>query len=69
VFVRTFVEKLFVYALGRGLEPTDMPAVRAVVREARANGYRFSAIATAITRSVPFRMRLAATAATTLQTN
>jgi hypothetical protein len=69
VFVRTFVEKLFVYALGRGLEPTDMPAVRAVVRGARANGYRFSAIAIGITRSVPFRMRLAASSATTLQTN
>jgi len=69
VFVRTFVEKLFVYALGRGLEPTDMPAVRAVVRDAGANGYRCSAIATAITRSVPFRMRLAAFSATTLQTN
>jgi hypothetical protein len=46
-----------------------MPAVRAVVRDARANGYRFSAIAIGITRSVPFRMRLAASSATTLQTN
>jgi len=39
------------------------------VRDARAGGYRFSAIATGITRSVPFRMRLSATAANTLRTN
>ncbi|HEV8394414.1 MAG TPA: DUF1592 domain-containing protein [Vicinamibacterales bacterium] len=60
VFVRTVVEKLLVYALGRGLEPQDMPAVRAIVRDARAGGYRFSAIATGIARSVPFRMSVSA---------
>jgi len=68
IFVRTFVEKLLVYALGRGLEPEDMPAVRAVVRDARAGGYRFSAIAAGIARSVPFRMRGAARPEGTLQT-
>jgi hypothetical protein len=57
IFVRTFVEKLMTYALGRGLGAADMPAVRAVVRDAKADGYRFSAIATGIVRSVPFRMR------------
>jgi len=69
IFVRTLVEKLFVYALGRGLEPEDMPAVRATVRDARTGGYKFSAIATGIARSVPFRMRLAASSTITLQTN
>jgi hypothetical protein len=59
LFVQTFVEKLFVYALGRGLEPGDMPAVRAVVRDARANGYRFSSVAVGIARSVPFRKGMA----------
>jgi hypothetical protein len=68
IFVRTFVEKLLVYALGRGLEPEDMPAVRAIVRDARAGGYRFSAIAAGIARSVPFRMRGAARPEGTLQT-
>jgi mono/diheme cytochrome c family protein len=67
-FVQTFVEKLFVYALGRGLEPDDMPAVRAIVRDARAGGYRFSAIAAGIARSVPFRMRLTALPEGVLQT-
>ena len=57
LFVRTFVEKVMVYALGRGLEPEDMPAVRAVVRDARARGYRFSAIARGVVRSAPFRLR------------
>jgi len=69
IFVRTFVEKLFVYALGRGLEPEDMPAVRAIVRDAGAGGYKFSAIATGIARSVPFRLRLAVSSTTTVQTN
>jgi hypothetical protein len=68
LFVRTFVEKLFVYALGRGLEPADMPAVRAVVRDSRGSGYRFSSITTGIARSVPFRMRTAARPEGTLQT-
>jgi hypothetical protein len=66
VFVGTMVEKLMIYALGRGLTSHDMPAVRQVVREARAQDYRFSAIVLAVTRSVPFQFRLAA-ANTTLQ--
>jgi hypothetical protein len=69
IFVRTFVEKLLVYALGRGLEAGDMPAVRAIVRDARASGYRFSSIASGIARSVPFRMRLAASPDSALATN
>jgi mono/diheme cytochrome c family protein len=69
IFVRTLVEKLLVYALGRGLEPEDMPAVRAIVRDARADGYRFSAIAAGIARSVPFRMRVSAPAGGSIATN
>jgi hypothetical protein len=68
VFVQTFVEKLMTYALGRGLSASDMPAVRTVVRDAKAGGYKFSAIALGIARSVPFRMRSAARADTTLET-
>ena len=62
-FVRTVTEKLMVYALGRGLTGTDMPAVRTVVREASRDNYRFSSLILGIVRSVPFRMRIAAPAA------
>jgi hypothetical protein len=50
-------EKLMTYALGRGLEPVDMPAVRGVTRFAAADDYRFSALVLGIVRSVPFQMR------------
>ena len=59
VFVGTFVEKLMTYGLGRGLRHQDMPAVRAIVRAARADGYRVSSIVTGIAASVPFQMRIA----------
>ncbi|HEV8395117.1 MAG TPA: DUF1592 domain-containing protein [Vicinamibacterales bacterium] len=54
-FVRTFTEKLLAYALGRGLEPADMPAVRRIVREASSQDYRWSSILNGIVTSVPFR--------------
>ena len=41
---RTFTEKLLAYALGRGLEPDDMPAVRRIVRDAASGGHRWSSI-------------------------
>ncbi len=56
-FVECLSEKLLTYALGRGLEYYDRPAVREVRRQAAANDYRFSAIALAIANSVPFQMR------------
>ena len=58
-FARVFTSKLLTYALGRGLEPYDMPTVRSIVREAEADDYRFSAIVKGIANSVPFRMRRA----------
>ena len=60
IFVSTVTEKLMTYALGRGLTASDMPAVRAIVRDARRDGYRFSSIVMGIVRSVPFQMRTAA---------
>jgi len=57
VLVGTMSEKLMTYALGRGLEATDMPAVRTVVRDASRDGYRFSALVKAVVASTPFRMR------------
>jgi mono/diheme cytochrome c family protein len=57
VFAGTMTEKLLTYALGRGLEYYDMPAVRSVTREAARNNYRFSSIILGIVESTPFQMR------------
>ena len=56
-FATTVTRKLMTYALGRGLEPYDMPAIRGVVREARPGGFKLSALVAGIVRSVPFQMR------------
>jgi hypothetical protein len=45
------------YALGRGLEPYDMPAVRRIVRDAAPAGLKLSSLVTGVVRSVPFQMR------------
>jgi mono/diheme cytochrome c family protein len=57
VFVGTVAEKLLIYALGRGLEPVDMPVVRSVVRGAAAQNYAMQAILLGIVKSDPFQMR------------
>jgi mono/diheme cytochrome c family protein len=57
VFVQTLAEKLLLYAVGRGLTPEDMPAVRAIVRDARGQNYRFSSLVAGIVSSVPFQFR------------
>jgi hypothetical protein len=56
-FVRTLTEKLFTFALGRAPEESDAPAIRKIVRDARANNYRFSALIVGLTTSTPFQMR------------
>ncbi len=56
-FVVTVTEKLLTYALGRGIEHHDLPAVRAIVREAKPNDYRWSSIILGVVRSMPFQMR------------
>ncbi|MCC6727751.1 MAG: DUF1592 domain-containing protein [Chthonomonadales bacterium] len=53
-FVKTLVEKLLTYGLGRGLESYDRCAVDDIVRTARRGGYRFSALVAGIVRSDPF---------------
>jgi hypothetical protein len=58
VFVSTLTEKLMIYALGRGLTYNDMPAVRAIVRDAERQNYRFSSLILGVVRSTPFRMRV-----------
>ncbi len=56
-FVSTMTEKMLTYALGRGLSSYDMPAVRAIVRDAAGRDYRFSSLVLGIVNSVPFQMR------------
>ena len=58
-FVATVAEKLLTYALGRGVEYYDRPALRAIVREAQEDDARWSSLVVAITRSLPFQMRRA----------
>jgi hypothetical protein len=56
-FVHAMTEKLLSYAIGRGLEPYDMPAVRRIVRESASNEYRWSSLILGVARSAPFQMR------------
>src|SRR5262249_50172365 len=56
VFVQTLAGKLLLYAVGRGLTASDMPAVRAIVRNSRGQQYRFSSIVMGIVDSVAFQM-------------
>ena len=56
-FVATMTEKLLTYALGRGLEYYDAPAVRAIARDAARSDYRLSALVLGVTKSAPFQMR------------
>src|SRR5262245_35755694 len=65
VLVYTFAENLMTYALGRRLEYTDMPARRAIVRQADTAGDTLSAFVLAIAKSPAFRMKSADAATTT----
>ena len=56
-FAAGMTEKMMIYALGRGLEPADRPAVRAIARQTAQNGYRISSMVLGIVNSVPFQQR------------
>jgi hypothetical protein len=56
-FVVTLVQNLMTYALGRGTEFYDMPAVRAILRDAAPSDYRWSDLIVGVVESVPFRTR------------
>jgi hypothetical protein len=58
IFVGTFAEKLLTYGLGRGVEYYDAPAIRAIVRDSRAQDFRVSSIVLGIVKSAPFQMRM-----------
>jgi hypothetical protein len=57
LFANTVTEKLLIYALGRGLEPADMPVVREIVRNAADHDYSLVSIVLGIVDSYPFQMR------------
>jgi hypothetical protein len=59
VLVRTATAKLLTYALGRGLEPSDMPTVRAIARQAESGGYKFETLIAGVVASTAFTMRQA----------
>jgi mono/diheme cytochrome c family protein len=62
-FVEAYTMRLMTYALGRGVDAPDMPAVRQVRRAAARDGYRSNAVVMAIVQSVPFQKRAVPTPA------
>jgi hypothetical protein len=62
LFVQTLTEKMLTYALGRSIDPADMPIVRDILRDAAATDYRFSSVIFGIVDSAAFQMRSAAPA-------
>ena len=57
LFVRHLTEKMLAYALGRGLEYYDIPAVKQVTETLAQEDYRASRLVMEVVRSVPFRLR------------
>jgi len=57
-FVGTVAERLLAYALGRGVEYYDRPALRLILHQAAARDYRWSSVVLGIVRSTPFQMRM-----------
>ena len=56
-FMTVLTERIMTYALGRGVEPSDMPVVRSIVRKAGQNNYRLASVVQSIVESAPFQMR------------
>jgi len=67
VFMLSFTESLMTYALGRRVESYDMPAIRQIVRDAKAKNYRFSAFISGVANSAAFRMGRVAPVETTTE--
>jgi hypothetical protein len=55
-FVRTFASKLLAYGMGRGIEYTDLPAIRKISRDSAKDDYRWSSVLLGVVNSVPFKM-------------
>ena len=58
LLAQTLIQKLMTYALGRGIEPADFPAVRIIANDTEKDGYRFSAVILSIVKSTPFQMKM-----------
>ena len=56
-FTTVVTERMLTYALGRGLEPSDMPVVRRIVKKAAQNDYKLATVVMGIIDSAPFQMR------------
>jgi len=56
-FMTVLTERIMTYALGRGVEPSDMPVVRSIVKKAGQSNYRLASIVQSIVESAPFQMR------------
>ena len=56
-FLRSLVEHTLTFALGRGVEPYDQPAVDKIIAEMNANDSKFSSLVSGVVHSVPFQMR------------
>jgi hypothetical protein len=56
-FAECLARKLLIYALGRGLEPDDDPAVKKIVKDLGTDNYRFSSLVLGIVKSEPFQKR------------
>ena len=56
-FVGNVTERMLIYALGRGLEPSDMAVVRSIVRKGAQDDFRFMTVIQGIVESAPFQMR------------
>jgi hypothetical protein len=61
-FVGVMTEKLLTYALGRGVEYYDMPAVRRIVHDSASRDFKFSTLIAGVVKSTPFQMKLKAPA-------
>ena len=57
-FLATVADRLLTYALGRGLEASDGPAIREILRGAAGNDYRFASLIHGVVTSIPFQMRM-----------
>jgi hypothetical protein len=57
-FANTVTDRLLTYALGRGVEYYDQPAIRKITREAASNNYKWSSLILGIVNSTPFQMRM-----------
>ena len=57
LFARCIAEKMLTYALGRGLEYYDRPAIERITTALSQGGYRYSTLIVETVKSEPFRLR------------